>query len=341
MQVRADDLNTHLQRGVAPLYVVHGDEPLLALEAGDAIRAAARRAGCTEREVLIVEPGFKWDAVLAANANLSLFGERKIVDLRILSGKPGTEGSAALQTYAANLNTDNVTLITLPKIDRATQAAAWFATLAEAGTTIAVYPIEREGLPGWIAARLKRQKQRATRETLRLLADLCEGNLLAALQEIEKLALLLPEGDLDQEAVLRVVADVARYDVFQLSEAWLAGDATRTLRILTALRADGDAPALVVWQLGEDVHAVASVHAQTRDGAPAAVAVRNARVWGKRQGALERAVKRVAPELVPVMLLALSRLDALAKGIGRGNVWDELTAIALTLAGKSPRPLSV
>ncbi|MEJ7669900.1 MAG: DNA polymerase III subunit delta [Casimicrobiaceae bacterium] len=341
MQVRADDLADHLQRGVAPLYVVHGDEPLLALEAGDAIRAAARRAGCTEREVLVVEPGFKWDALLVANANLSLFGERKLVDLRIPSGKPGVEGGAVLKTYAANLNADNVTLITLPKIDRATQSAAWFAALADAGTMVAVYPIEREALPGWIAGRLKRQKQSVSRETLRLLADLCEGNLLAARQEIEKLALLMPEGKIDQDAVLRVVADVARYDVFELSEAWLAGDAARMLRILTALQAEGDAPTLVVWQLSEDVHALAGVHGQIRNGTPIAAAVRNARVWGKRQTALEHAVNRVLPELVPMLLLALSRLDALAKGIGRGNVWDELTALALTLAGKSPRPLSL
>jgi len=339
MQIRADDLANHLQRGVAPLYVVHGDEPLLALEAGDAIRAAARRVGCIERDVLIVEPGFKWDALVAANANLSLFGERKLIDLRIPSGKPGVEGSVALKTYAANLNADNVTLITLPKIDRVTQSAAWFAALVDTGVSIPVYPIERDALPAWIARRLKRQKQSASRETLLLLADLCEGNLLAARQEIEKLALLLPEGEIGQDAVLRVVADVARYDVFELSEAWLTGDAARALRILAALRIEGDALTLLVWQLSEDVHALAGVQAQTRDGTPVATAIRNARVWGKRQSALERAAKRVTPETVPALLLALARLDALAKGIGCGNVWDELTTIALTFAGKSPRLL--
>ena len=198
---RLEELADHLRRGVAALYVVHGDEPLLALEAGDAIRAAARAAGGDERDVLVVEPGFKWDAFLGANANAGLFGDRKLVDLRIPSGKPGVEGGKALEAYAANPNPDNVTLVTLPRLDRATQSSAWFTALADAGVTIAVYPLEREALPGWIAARLARQQQRASRETLAFLADDCEGNLLAARQEIEKLALLLPEGELDHEAV--------------------------------------------------------------------------------------------------------------------------------------------
>ena len=178
-------------------------------------------AGVDEREVLVVEPGFKWDAFIGANANASLFGDRKLVDLRIPSGKPGVEGGKALEAYAANPNPDNVTLITLPRVDKATQASAWFAALAEAGVTIAVQPLEREALPRWIAARLARQKQKASPETLAFLADRCEGNLLAARQEIEKLGLVLPEGPLAHDAVEAAVADVARYDVFAASEAWL------------------------------------------------------------------------------------------------------------------------
>ena len=339
MQLKHDDLPDHLARGVKSLYVVHGDEPLLALEAGDTIRAAARAAGATEREVLVVEPGFKWDAFLGANANASLFGERKFVDLRIPSGKPGVEGGKALEAYAANPNPDNVTLVTLPRVDRATQSSAWFSALADAGVTVAVYPVDREQLPAWIAARLARQKQRASRETLTFLAESCEGNLLAARQEIEKLALLLPEGMLDHDAVANAVADVARYDVFELSEAWLAGDAARAVRVLRSLQAEGDAPTLAVWQFSEDVHALAAVSLQVRGGTPLQAAVRSARVWGKRQGALERAVQRVSPSLVPQLLTACARLDALAKGIGRGNPWDELATAALALAGKPALPL--
>ncbi len=333
MQLKLDYLPDHLARGVRPLYVVHGDEPLLALEAGDAIRAAARAAGAAERDVLVAEPGFRWDAFLAVNANASLFGDRKFVDLRIPSGKPGVEGGRALEAFAARPNPDHVTLITLPRLDRATQASAWFAALAGAGATVAVYPVEREALPRWIADRLARQRQRASAETLAFLADRCEGNLLAARQEIEKLALLLPEGALEHAAVEAAVADVARYDVFELSEAWLAGDATRAVRVLRALEAEGEAATLAVWQFAEDVHALAAVTTLMRNGTPAAAAVRTARVWGRRQAAMERAARRVAPSLVAPLLVAAAALDALAKGIGRGNAWDDLETAALALAG--------
>jgi DNA polymerase-3 subunit delta len=341
VQLKHEDLADHLARGVKALYVVHGDEPLLALEAGDAVRAAARTAGVVERDVLVVEPGFKWDAFLGANANASLFGDRRFVDLRIPSGKPGVEGGKALEAYAANPNPDNVTLVTLPRLDRATQSSAWFSALADVGVTVAVYPVDRDALPGWIAARLARQRQRATRETLTFLAEACEGNLLAARQEIEKLALLLPEGELAHGAVEAAVADVARFDIFELSEAWLAGDAARAVRILHALEAEGEAPTLAIWQLSEDVHALAAVTTLVRSGTPASAAVRSARVWGKRQPALERAVQRVPASQIAPLLCATARLDALSKGIGRGNVWDELATTALVLAGRPALPLPV
>jgi DNA polymerase-3 subunit delta len=340
MNVRPDDLAAHLGRRIEPLYIVHGDEPLLGLEAGDAIRAAARSAGAGEREVLVVEPGFKWDAFVAANANASLFGDRKLVDLRIPSGKPGVDGGKALEACAANPNRDNVTLITLPRLDKATQASAWFAALAEAGVTVAVQPVEREALPRWIAGRLARQKQKASPETLAFLADHCEGNLLATRQEIEKLGLVLPEGLLAHEAVEAAVADVARYDVFAASEAWLSGDAARALRVLSVLEAEGDGPQLALWALGEDLHALAAVQAMTRDGMPMAIALRNARVWGKRQSALERAARRITPAVIERTLGALAAIDALSKGIGRGNAWDELTVLAMEVAGRPARPLA-
>lgn len=333
MDLRLNQLPAHLERKLAPIYVVHGDEPLLAIEAGDAIRAAARKAGCDEREILVVEPGFRWDMFVATNASMGLFGARKLVDLRIPSGKPGVEGAKALESCAGSPNPDHTLLVTLPKLDRAAQASAWFSALKDAGVAIAVYPLERGELPAWIAARLARQGQRAARATLAFLADLCEGNLLAARQEIEKLGLLLPEGELSPDAVERAVTDVARYDVFQLSEAWLAADAARALRIIGALEAEGEGIQLLLWQLSEDVHALAVVLEATATGTPVATAVRNARVWGKRQAAMENAARRVQPAAIAPLLAALARLDALSKGIGRGNVWDELRTVAATLAG--------
>jgi DNA polymerase-3 subunit delta len=338
--LRPADLIAHLARKLLPLYVVHGDEPLAAIEAADAIRAAARRAGCDEREVFIVEQHFRWDAFLAANANLGLFGSRKVIDLRIPSGKPGVEGAQALERHARSLDPDGVTLITLPRIDRATQSSGWFAALADAGATISVAPLERSALPAWLAERLARNDQRVTRDTLAFLADRCEGNLLAARQEVDKLALLLPPGVLAYEDVERAVADVARFDIQELSEAWLAGDAARTLRIIDALRGEGEPITLAIWQLGEDLHALAAVRDAMALGQSAQTAVRGARVWGKRQGALERAVRRVAPAQIERLLHALAKLDALAKGLGQRDPWDVLVSLALDLAGR-PVPLDV
>src|SRR5258708_3682307 len=337
MQLRPARLASHLAQGLRPLYVVHGDETLLAIEAGDQIRAAARAAGFDQREILVAESGFKWDAFAAANRNLGLFGERKLVDLSIPSGKPGVEGARVLEDCAANPSADTLTVITLPRLDRAAQASAWFSALEQGGVSVAVYPLERGELPQWLGERLARQKQRVSEETLQLLAEATEGNLLAAKQEIEKLGLLLPEGELEHDAVERAVADVSRFDVFQLSEAWLAGDAARALRILAALEAAGEGVPLLLWQLGEDLHALASVLTATAAGTPVATAVRTARVWGRRQGALERAARRVDPATLRPLLIRLARLDALAKGIGRGNVWAELADTALALCG---RPLA-
>jgi DNA polymerase III subunit delta len=338
MQLRLAQLAAHLAKGLEPLYVVHGEETLLALEAADQIRAAARAAGFDQREIFVADASFKWDAFAAAHRNLGLFGDRRLIDLSLPSGKPGVEGARVLEDHAANPASDTLTLITLPRLDRTAQGAAWFAALEASGVSIAVYPIERDELPRWIAERLARQRQRVGDETLQFLADATEGNLLAAKQEIDKLALLLPEGTLEHEAVLRAVADVARFDVFQLSEAWLAGEASRSLRILAALEAAGEGVPLVLWQLGEDLHALATVLTAASAGTPIAVAARNVRAWGKRQAAMERAARRIDPATLRALLVRLARLDALAKGIGQGNVWQELADAALALCG---RPLAV
>jgi len=341
VDIRLNQLAAHLERGLAPVYLIHGDEPLLAIEAGDAIRAAARREGCDERETFFVEPAFKWDAFVAANGSASLFGGRKLIDLRIPSGKPGVEGARVLETFAARKNPDDVLLVTLPKIDRATQSSAWFRALSGDGAAIAVYALSKRELLAWLDGRLARQGQRASPETLSFLADRCEGNLLAARQEIEKLGLALPEGLVDHEAVVRAVTDVARFDITELSVAWLEGDAARAVRILASLEAEGEGAPLFVWQAGEDLHALAVALEAARSGTDVAAAVRTARVWGKRSDAMLMAARRVAPSLVARLLHDLARLDALAKGIGSGNVWDELRSFALALAFTPERPTRV
>lgn len=330
-QLRPAQLPGHLERELLPVYVVHGDDPLLAMEAADHVRHAARKRGFDEREVLVVEPGFRWDAFSAATRNRGLFGERRVIDLRLPSGKPGIDGARVLEDFAAHTDPDTVLLLTLPRADRGTQSAPWFMALENIGASVAVYPLERHEMPGWIAARLARQQQRAADDVLQFLADHTEGNLLAARQEVEKLALLLPPGDLDAADVERAVADVARFDLAQLSEAWLSGDAARTLRILASLQSEGEGVPLLLWQLGEDAHALASVLTAVASGTPVQQALKAARVWGRRQPAMERAVRRVRPAVLAGLLRELAELDAIAKGVGRGDVWQRLDSLALRL----------
>ncbi|MBI3148696.1 MAG: DNA polymerase III subunit delta [Betaproteobacteria bacterium] len=333
MQARLAQLGALLGKGLAPIYLLHGDEPLLLFEAADTLRAAARRAGFEDRQVLVAESGFKWDEFAAAHQNLSLFGGRGLIDLRLPTGKPGVEGARQLEAYAGAPSPDHVLLISCPRLDRATQQSKWFGALEAAGVSVAIAVLEREELPAWIGARLTARGQKARPETLQMLADRCEGNLLAAQQEIEKLALLLPPGELAPEAVENAVARVARYDITQMSEAVLLGDVARFCKVLAGLEAEGEGAPLVVWQLSDDLHALCNVVAAARGGMPLAQAVKNARVWGRRQAAMEAAARRIEPALLGALISEAARLDALAKGLGKDEVWGALRNFGLQLAG--------
>ena len=335
MNLRSEQLESHLARTLAPLYVVHGDEPLLALEAADALRAAARRQGCEERELLIVERGFDWSALTAAGASLSLFGTRKLIELRIPSGKPGTDGAAAITRYCASLNPECVTVVTLPRLDRTTQASAWFGALSSAGVVVDVWPVDRSRLPEWIGARMATGGRRASREVLEYLADRVEGNLLAAHQEVEKLALLLPPGELDAEAVREAVANVARYDVAQLAEALLRGDLARYARVLEGLRGEGEAPTYVLWQLAEELRALARIHSGLAAGRAQDALFRENRVWRTKEALVRGALRRFSRASVEAGLVRAAAIDRSIKGLdrfrGRGNPWDEFLKLGLSL----------
>jgi len=332
MKLNVEDLQRHLSKGLQPLYVIHGAAMLLALEAADAIRAAARQNGYDEREVLIADSGFKWAELRNSAQSLSLFSSRKVLDLRIPTGKPGLEGAQALQEYCQQLNADTVTLISLPRLDAATMKSKWFSTLAEQGVVIAADEIALNELPVWIAGRLQRQKQSADADTLAFLAQRVEGNLLAAFQEIQKLALLFPEGTLTFEQVKDAVMDVARYDVFKLSEAMLAGDAARFAHILEGLRAEGTATVLILWALAEDIRTMAKVSRAMQQSGNLAGALRDARVWGVRQKLVERAVRRFSPAFAERALRQAALIDKLVKGLRSGDVWDELLQLGVRCA---------
>ncbi len=332
MKITSEELPRQLARGLAPLYVIHGEALLLSIEAADTIRTAARAAGFNEREVLTAEQGFKWADLRSSAQSLSLFSARKLVELRIPSGKPGVEGAQAIQDYCGQSNADTVTIVTLPKLDKTAQTSKWFTALAEHGVLIAAEEISLGDLPAWIAGRLQRQNQSADPDTLRFLAERVEGNLLAAYQEIQKLALLFPAGPLTFEQVKDAVMDVARYDVFKLSEAMLAGDAARYARILEGLRAEGEATVLILWSLAEDIRALARVSRAAHRGANLANALRDARVWGARQKLVERAVRRFNPAMAERALRRTAHIDKIIKGLRDGDVWDELLQLGVRCA---------
>jgi len=332
MKLSSEDLPRHLASGLKPLYVIYGDALLLSIEAADAIRAAARAAGYSERETFIAEQHFKWDELRNSVQSLSLFAERKIIDLRIPSGKPGTEGGKALQEYVSNLGNDVLTLISLPKMDWAAQKTQWFGALEQHGVMISADDVPRNALPRWIAARLKRQEQTADEITLEFLADRCEGNMLAAYQEIQKLALLFPPGSLSFEQVKDAVMDVARYDIFKLSEAMLNGNVARFVRILDGLRAEGTATVLVLWAISEDIRTLGKVLQAMQHGNSPGNAMRDVRVRKDRQGLIENTARRLKFPHIERALQQAARLDKTIKGLRQGDVWDELLQLGIRCA---------
>jgi DNA polymerase III subunit delta len=341
VQVRADQLPALLQRGLKPLYLVYGDEPLLAQEAGDLIRSAARAAGFDERKVFNVSGAhFDWSGVFGASQALSLFAQRQLIEIRIPSGKPGKDGSEALQRYVQHLSDDVLTLVQCPRLDGQQTKSAWFAALDGAGLAVRVEPVARAALPGWIAQRLARQGQQvmpgeAGQRTLAFFADCVEGNLLAAHQEMQKLALLYPAGELSFEQVEAAVLNVARYDVFKLGEAVLAGRVARALRMLDGLRAEGESPVLVHWTLAEDIRALQRVHEALAEGRPLPLALREARVWGQREKLFERALPLLGPLTLQQLVRAASLCDGLVKGLKHpdwpADPWDGLRRLMLML----------
>ncbi len=329
MQLTGETLSRHLASALKPLYVVYGDAPLLVNEAADSIRIAARKAGFTERDTLIAEQFFKWDELRNCAQSRSLFAERRVVDLRIPTGKPGTEGGQALQDYVAHPLDDVLTLITLPKLDWAAQKTQWFTALTKYGVMICADDISRNQLPGWLAERLMRQAQSTDSSTLDFLADRCEGNLLAAFQEIQKLGLLFPPGVLGFEQVKEAVMDVARYDVFKLSEAMLTGDAARFTHILEGLRAEGTATVLILWAMSEDIRILGKLLVAVQRGATLRDALRDLRVRKDKLGLIESTARRLKIAHIERAINQAARLDKTIKGLRQGDVWDELLQLGL------------
>ena len=354
MQIRPEQLESQLQRGLKPIYTIHGDEPLLAQEAGDAIRAAARAAGYTERKVFTVSGAhFDWSAVLGAAQAMSLFADRQLIEIRIPGGKPGKEGSEALQRYCELLNDDVLTLVQLPALDWQQAKSAWVAALDAAGVMLRVETLARAALPAWLAQRLARQGQRVKggeegQQTLAFLADRVEGNLLAAHQELQKLSLLYGggqgEGELSFGQVEAAVLNVARYDLGKLTEAVWTGHTPRALRVLAGLRAEGEAAVRVHWTLAADVQALARAHAALAAGKPMPLALKEAGLWGAREKLMQRVLPLVAGHQVAHLLDAAAIVDGIVKGLKHPDwphePWDALERWVLAMLQLSLPPRS-
>ncbi len=334
MQIRADQLSAHLARGkLASLYVVSGDEALLAIEAQDAIRAAARQQGFTDREVVHADGRSDWSVILGAAQGMSLFAERRILEIRLPAGKPGKEGGEALKAHAANPSDDLLTIVALPALDKTGRNSGWAMALDTAGVWVDVPTIDRNALPAWIGQRLARQQQSAPKEALEFIADRVEGNLLAAHQEISKLGLLHPAGELSLVQVQDAVLDVSRYEVFALPAAMLAGDRPRLMKMLAGLRAENEPLPLILWAVSEELRTLLRLRTLLDRGTPWGSATREVWVRREKESLTQAALRRIDAARLTTLLARCADLDRLVKGLrvkGRdSDPWLELTEIAL------------
>jgi DNA polymerase-3 subunit delta len=332
VKIQANQLSTTLRNNLASCYLVSGDEPLLVTEAMDSIRQAARERGFNSRESHMATQPFDWSALAASSANLSLFAEQRIIELRIPTGKPGREGSKAIVDLAERLGPDLMLTVVAPRLDTNAQKSKWVRTLERHGVWLPIYPVSFRELPGWIAARMRAEGLQPDRSAAQLIAERVEGNLLAARQEIEKLRLLLGEGAVTAEEVAEAVADSSRYDVFKLVDAALAGDAKRALRILGGLRAEGMEPVIVFWALGRELNLLASLAEAVMRQEDLGALMRKHRIWDSRQAQLRSCLGRVPRDEFHSLLKAARRGDAASKGQLRMDPWQLATSLVLALS---------
>ncbi len=325
-------LKQHLSQTLSPLYVLVGDEPLAQSECLDAIRLAARQAGADERSSFIVERNFNWQQISQFSQTLSLFSSKRILEIHIPNGKPGVDGGKALTELAINLIADTTIIIVLASLEREAKNSAWYSNLQNASTVIELKEIAPTKLPQWLAGRLAQQNQSADATSLAFIAHQVEGNLLAAHQEIQKLALLYPAGEISADAVRESVLNVSRYDAFQLGEAVLAGDTERTTRILQGLQDEGEQAVAVMNPLMWVLRPLVRIKQAEARGENVMNAMTNARIYGDRQSLVKRALTRLSLRQLEAALQKLCDIDRTAKGVMQGDAWLELSRLCFGLA---------
>lgn len=336
MQINADQLTSHLKRGLAPVYFVYGEESLLVEESCQAIREAARAAGYLDRQSLTVESGFDWNGLYASTQSLSLFSERRLIELRLPTGKPGEAGAKILSEIVAQPPADTVLLVSAGKLDKATREAKWAKALEGAGVAVVAWPLEAAQWPAWIRRRMEAKGLKPGAGVVDLLAHLMEGNLLACAQEIDKFSLRFGSGEVGLDDIEDNLGDNARYNVFALADASLRGEAAAVARILESLRTEGVEPVLVLWALTREVRELAQMASQIAAGQSLAQVLDARRVWAKRKPLVSAALKRLSPEASQDLLRRAARTDRILKGRGRGDGWQELQCLALGMCGLRP-----
>ena len=333
MKLRPDQLSANLSRSLMPVYLISGDEPLQLGEAADAVRTEARRQGFSDRVVMDQGASFDWNELAAVASEISLFAERRVIDLRLSSSKIGKEGSSAVAAYCDNPPADDLLLITCPKLEKAQTNAKWVKAIERIGALVQVWPVEPVQLPRWIEQRLRSRGLTPDREVAAILAERVEGNLLAAAQEVEKLLLLNGPGPLGVEQMLAAVADSARFDVFGLVDAALQGNIARVTRMLEGLQGEGLAPPVVLWALAREIRMLASIRYAIDQGMSGEQILAKHRIWDKRKPLVKKGLQRFPLRVWRQLLLECSRTDRIIKGQERGDPWQALTRIATRMAG--------
>ncbi len=335
MKLRPEQLGTHLKKGLSPVYLITGDEPLISEESSDLLRHHLQEQGFSEREVLHVDGSFSWEYLLECANALSLFAEKKIIELRLGSQKLNKKSSEILQSYLSNPAPDNILVITADKLDGNTKKSAWFKAVDKSGVIVEIWPVETEQLPNWIRQRAAQIELQLDDEAIQLLCDRIEGNLLAAKQELSKLSLLFPRQVVSADDIVDSVSDSSRYDIYGLSDAALNGQSARCCKILQVLRQDGTEPPVVLWALSKELRSLAAIQQAQNNGQSFDAVCQRERIWGKRKPLARKASQRISSKQINTALQQCAEVDKIVKGMATGDAWLLLTSISLTLSGQS------
>jgi len=332
MKIRQDQLSGQLKNKLAPIYLLSGDDTLLVQESSDLIRLAAKEQGFTEREVLTVENNFNWDNLLECSQNLSLFGDKKLIELRILKGAPDNAGKKVLEFYATSPPEENVLLIITPKLTASTQKTKWLKQIESCGVFLPIWPIDSKQLPQWIKQKMLQQQLRPDPGALTLLAERVEGNLLAAAQEIDKLLLLYGPGPIDENKILEAVKDNARFDIFQLVDTAMLGHISKTQKICAELQQEGVEAAAALWAISKEIRNLAEMSFQIKKGQNSRQVFQAFRIWEKRKPAIQSALQRKSTDDLQKLLQQAREVDLCIKGMGTIPPWQALSRLLLNLS---------